>query len=87
MKNLKNLGKALSKAEQKVVFGGIPDGTWLPPGGGGAQPTCTVHSQCPTGQCCGRWDNHCHPQNNNQGLCDGRDDAFGPGPKGGPSLP
>ncbi|WAC03631.1 hypothetical protein N7U66_09310 [Lacinutrix neustonica] len=61
-----------------MIYGGIPDGTWLPPGGDdGPQPLCTVHSQCPAGQCCGYYDNKCHPYTNNEGLCDGRPEAFG----------
>ena len=66
MKNLKNLGKALTKAEQKTINGG--------------KKHCTIHAQCPSGQCCGYHTSVCGPQNNNTGYCDGRDDAFGPGP-------
>jgi len=42
MKNLKNLGQALSKAEQKEVNGGAPDG-------GCRQIVCPVGCYCKAG--------------------------------------
>ena len=55
MKNLKNLGQALSKAEQKTINGGAK--------------ICDTHEQCGT-QCC-HLNGFCGPRENGKGSCDG----------------
>ncbi len=42
MKNLKNLGKALNKNEQKQINGGAPDG----------ERSCSTSDDCPYYECC-----------------------------------
>ncbi len=52
-KSILNLGKALNKAEQKLI------------NGGGLR--CTSPNSCPTGQCCNA--NHTCRPNDGQTLC------------------
>ena len=57
MKNLKNLGKALSKAEQKTINGG--------------KRNCSSHAECGPTRCCGYLTKVCGPRQNGIGFCDG----------------
>ena len=66
LKKILNLdgAKELNKKELVMVSGG--------------KIVCQVHDDCPTNQCCGYESNYCFPIDNNEGLCDGRDEAFYP---------
>ncbi|WP_289042926.1 hypothetical protein [uncultured Olleya sp.] len=53
MKNLKNLGQALSKAEQQTINGGKKD--------------CSSHDECGSGNCCSK--GICYPYGTPGHLC------------------
>ena len=65
MKNLLNLGKALNKAEQKEVFGGIGDGTERDPCDPGSETGSGVYmsASCRCWASGGTWNAEC-------GRCD-----------------
>jgi len=64
LKNISNLGKTLSREEQKTINGG--------------RKFCSTHAQCGPGMCCQsdpRFTNStgvCGSANNNQSLCNGQ---------------
>ncbi|WP_179020848.1 hypothetical protein [Winogradskyella forsetii] len=81
MKNLLNLGKALNKAQQKQIFGGMIHLTKKPDtgGGGGSSPVnwcdddptcCETDAECPGTTANGEWlEGFCQITAGGSGVC------------------